>query len=63
MFEVVPSAEPEFALRRAAGENDVREALDLTSDSLIGCLPHARRPIGRAARDCDQDVLLRPAAL
>ena len=34
----VPLAEPELALRRAAGENDVREALDLASDGLIGRL-------------------------
>lgn len=59
----IPLAEPELTLCWAAGEDHMREAFDFASDRLVRSLPHARRSVGGAARDRNQDVLLRPSAL
>lgn len=58
-----PLTEPEFALRRRARENDVRETLDLLAERRIGTIPDTRGAVIASPGDRDQHVVLRPGAL
>jgi hypothetical protein len=55
-------SKPELPLGRAAGENDMREFLDLFADGLVGRVLQSGRSIPAASRDGDEDVCLCPVA-
>lgn len=54
------SAQPEIALSGTAGEDDVREPLDLLSLSALRLTPHAGRTVMFAAGNSDENVVFGP---